>query len=159
VIADTAECEMRLGSLTNARVHAVEAMRRYAELEMPTEELRASWTLAHVTLQEGQLDEALREFQRIADAYTALGMRAEAGEVLLDSVETYIQRQDWSAALPLARVLTGLFTSIDAPVHAARAYSFLQNSVAAQRATLELIDYIRSYVAAPSGAGLIFSPP
>jgi len=159
LLADRAECAMRLDDPVAARRHADEAMALYERLGKPSEKTRVQWTLAHMLLQQGRGEDALDDLHSAATAFEALGMRAEAGGALLDIVQIFVSREEWDAAIPLARYLATLFTGIGVPVHTATAYAYLRDAVEAERASTELVGYIRAYAALPNPAALPFAPP
>lgn len=159
ILADRAECEMRLDRPGIARAHAERAMRLYEELGKLSEKTRVQWTLAHMLLRQGRAEEAVSELGAVASAFETLGMRAEAGGALLDILEIHIGRREWEDAIPLARHLAGLFTLLETSVHAATAYAYLREAVEAQRASSELVAYIRTYAELPDTAEVPFVPP
>jgi tetratricopeptide (TPR) repeat protein len=159
ILADRAECEMRLDRTAIARAHAERAMRLYEELGKPSEKTRVQWTLAHMLLRQGRAGEALNDLGVVSGAFESLGMRAEAGGALLDILEIHIGRRKWEDAIPLARHLAGLFTTLETSVHAATAYAYLRKAVEAQRASTELVAYIRTYAELPDTAEAPFLPP
>jgi tetratricopeptide (TPR) repeat protein len=159
LFADRAECEMGLDRISIGRAHAARAMALYEGLGKPSETMRVQWTLAHMLMQQGRADEALAELHLVAKGFQALGMRAEAGGALLDILEIHIGRHEWQDAIPLARQLAGLFTLLETSVHAAIAYAYLREAVEAQRASTELVAYIRTYAELPDTAEAQFAPP
>jgi tetratricopeptide (TPR) repeat protein len=159
ILADRAECEMRLDRMGIARAHAGRAMRLYEELGKPSEKTRVQWTLAHMLLRQGHTEEALDDLRTVATTFEALGMRAEAGGALLDILEIHVGRREWEDAIPLARHLAGLFTLLETSVHAATAYAYLREAVEAQRVSTELVAYIRTYAGLPDTAEVPFVPP
>jgi tetratricopeptide (TPR) repeat protein len=159
LLADRAECEMRLDRTGIARAHAERAMRLYEELGKPSEKTRVQWTLAHMLLRQGRAAEAISELRVAAGAFETLGMQAEAGGALLDILEIHVTRREWEDAVSLARHLAGLFTLLGTSVHAATAYAHLREAVEAQRASTELVAYIRTYAELPDTAEVPFLPP
>lgn len=159
LLANRAECEMRLDRASIARAHAQRAMRLYEDLGKPSEKTRVQWTLAHMFLRQGRAEEALKELPAVASAFEALGMRAEAGGALLDILEIRIGQREWEDAISLARHLSELFTELETSIHAATAYAYLRAAVEKQRASTELVAYIRTYVELSDGDGDLFAPP
>lgn len=159
ILANRAECEMRLDRTEIARAHAARAMRLYEELGKRSEKTRVQWTLAHLLLRQGHAEEALHDLGTVASTFEALGMRAEAGEALLDILEIRVGRGEWKDAAPLARHLAGLFTVLETSLHAATAYAYLREAVEAERASTELVAYIRTYAELPETAEVPFVPP
>jgi len=159
LLADRAECEMRLDRPGIARAHAERAMRLYEELGKPSEKTRVQWTLAHMLLRQGRADESIHDLRAVASAFETLGMRAEAGGALLDILEIHVGRREWEDAIPLARHLAGLFTVLETSVHAATAYAYLCEAVEGERASTELVAYIRTYADLPDTAEVPFAPP
>lgn len=146
VIANIAECEMRLDRPEAAIAHAERAQQLYANLGMPTERIRVEWTLGHQLLRQDRLELALVRLHAAAMAFESLGMAGEAGEVLLDIVEIHVSREDWEHAIPLAQYLATLFTANGSPLAAARAYAHLRDAVEARKANIDLVSYVRAYV-------------
>lgn len=150
---------MRLDRTGIAHAHAERAMRLYEELGKPSEKTRVLWTLAHMLLRQGRTEEAISELRAAASAFETLGMPAESGGALLDILEIHIGRHEWEDAIPLARHLAGLFTLLQTSVHAATAYAYLREAVEAQRASSELVAYIRTYAELSDAAEVPFAPP
>jgi tetratricopeptide (TPR) repeat protein len=159
LLADRAECEMRLDRTGIAQAHATRAMQLYEQLGKPSEKTRVQWTLAHMLLRNGHADEAFAGLQTVASTFEMLGMRAEAGGASLDILEIYLTRHEWDDAVSLARHLAGLFTVLETSLHAATAYAYLREAVEAQRASPELVAYIRTYAELPDTAEGPFLPP
>lgn len=158
VIANIAECEVRLDRAEAALTNAHRAMKLYEQLDNPSERTRVQWTLGEQLLRQGDYERALKQLHSAATAFEALGMESEAGGALLDIVEIHVTTGQWDEAIALAHYLGNLFAKLDAPAHAARAFSYLRDAVEARRASVELVKYIREYVE-DHEASRPFSPP
>jgi tetratricopeptide (TPR) repeat protein len=159
VFGDIATCEMRLSRVGASRINAARAVELYDRVGKPTEKARVQWMLAHLLMLQGQFDDALHDLAIAADSFEMLGMIAERGTALLDIVEIHVARQAWDEAIRLSQYLAGLFTTIRAPVRAARAYSYLREAIESRSATTQLIEYIRSYVTDEMADDRAFTPP
>jgi tetratricopeptide (TPR) repeat protein len=144
--ANLAECEVRLDHPDAARSFAAEAMRGYDRLNKPSEKIRVRWTLGYLLLRQQYITDAREELQHAIAEFESLGMVATAGTAGLDLAELHILQQEWDDAERLARRLVALFTEADAPLHTTRALAFLRDATASRTATVDLLDYLRSYL-------------
>jgi hypothetical protein len=85
-------------------------------------------------------------------------MITSMGEVCLDVAEIHLRLGEWDEAQALAERLAGVFLKADAPQHHAQAYASLRAAVASRSATIELIDYLRTYVGAAEDERRPFEP-
>jgi tetratricopeptide (TPR) repeat protein len=159
--ANLAECEVRLDHRDLAYEYAADAMRAYEELGYETEKIRVRWILGHALMRQGHTEEALVELRDAAEAFDAMEMLAESGEVGLDIAEIHLTRKEWSEAETLARDLALRFTAARVPLHQARAFACLRDAVEGRTATAELVEYLRGYLSrGASGEDPVpFDPP
>jgi tetratricopeptide (TPR) repeat protein len=155
--ANLAECNFRLHNYTQAIEESRRAIARYRSLQMGTEAIRSSWTLALAQLHAGQAF-AIDNLETAASEFESLHMYGDAGFVRLDIVEALLQRGEHLRAEPLARSLVVLFTKAGVTVASVQALEYLRESVAAGIADPPLINYVRDYVAADDAARP-FAPP
>lgn len=158
IVANLAVCEARMGHGRSARQFGDQAAKMFAENGNEAGAVTLSWTLGTLLMHEGQDEESLQVLRGVASAFDRLGMTAEAGATRLDIVELHLRREEWEDATDLARELANLFTRVDAPVSAARAYDHLRQAVESRQVSPELIEYVRGYVKSP-GAYDRFDPP
>ncbi len=158
--ANLAECEVRLGHTDVAHEYAEDAMRIYDELGFRTEKVRVRWILGYALMRKGQPHEALNELQAAADGFLECGMLDAAAAVGLDIAELHLSRSEWLKAEQLSRRLANQFAAAGAPLHAARAFAYLREAAGAGSATVQLVDYLRSYLASVTGDEPVrFEPP
>lgn len=159
--ANLAECEVRLDRRDVAYEYAADAMRMYEALGLETERVRVRWILGHALMRQEQFDEALEELRAAADDFADLGMHDAVAGVGLDIVELHLAREDWALAEELARRLADNFAAAGAPLHTARAFAYLRDAVNARSASLDLLEYLRSYLAIASTEDMPvpFDPP
>ena len=81
------------------------------------------------------------------------------GEECLDVAEIHLRLGEWDEAHALAEHLAGVFLKADAPLHHAQAYASFRTAVERHSATIDLIDYLREYVASAENEGRLFEPP
>ncbi|HET8774617.1 MAG TPA: hypothetical protein VFP80_12515 [Thermoanaerobaculia bacterium] len=158
--ANLAECEVRLDHTDVAYEYAEDAMGIYGELGLQTEKVRVRWILGYALMRKGRPHEALNELQAAADGFLECGMVDAAAAVGLDIAELHLSRSEWLQAEQLSRRLANQFTAIGAPLHAARAFAYLREAAGAGSATVQLVDYLRSYLASVTGDESVrFEPP
>ena len=158
--ANLAECEVRLDHRDVAYEYAEEAMRIYEELGYETEKIRVRWILGHALMRRGQSGEALVELHAAAAEFSDLEMHDAVAEVGLDIVELHITRSEWLEAERLAKRLVNQFALSGAPLHTARAFAYLREAAKTRSATVELLEYLRSYLGSMANDGeTTFEPP
>jgi tetratricopeptide (TPR) repeat protein len=158
VLANLAECNLRLGDSERALANARAAVARYRELRMDAESIRSEWTIAMVHLARGDSEEGLRLLENAAAAFTALGMSADAGFVKLDAVEELLRQGNWTQAETTARELATLFTAAGVTAASVMGIDFLRQAVENREATVATIEYVRDYVSAEDDSR-VFAPP
>jgi len=158
VLANLAECNLRLGDYEQAMEDAQLAVTRYRDLHMETESIRSEWTIGMVHLARRASDEGLRMLENAAAAFETLAMSGDAGFVKLDICEELLRREEWTDAEVTARGLAALFTEAHATMASVKALDFLRRAVENRQATAETVRYVREYVMAddPSRS---FNPP
>jgi tetratricopeptide (TPR) repeat protein len=152
-----AECNLRLGALDEATTEAATAIKEFHAAGNVAEETRAHWTVAMIRLARGE-HEALMRLYEVAAVYQMLGMPGEEGFVKLDIAAELVEREQWTEAEPLARELVTLFTAAGVTLASVNALHFLRTAVENRTASRDTVLYVRSYVAADSGA-TPFEPP
>jgi tetratricopeptide (TPR) repeat protein len=158
VLANLAECNLRLGAYDQAMADAQRAVARYRALHMEMESIRSEWTSGIVHLARGESDEGLSVLENAAAAFETLAMTGDAGFVKLDICEELLRREEWSDAEVTARGLAALFIVARVTTASARALDFLRRSVENRQATAETVRYVREYVTADDPSRR-FDPP
>lgn len=154
-----ADCAVRRDDVATAQSFARRATALFAALGRPSEVTRLRWSIGHLLLRQEQFDAALWELRSAAADFEQRGMITSMGEVCLDIVEIHLRLDEWDEARDLAARLTGVFLKADAPQHHAQAYAALRTAVEKRSATIELVDYLRTYIAAPEDDARPFAPP
>ena len=157
VRANLAECGLRLGDLDRAMDDAEAAATAFRALGNTAEEWRAEWTLAMIRLARKD-PHALARLYVVAAAFEQLAMVGDAAFVKLDIVEVLLREGAWAAAARIARDLTTLFTAAGVTVASVYAITFLREAVEKGTASLEVVQYVRDFVAADDPAR-DFDPP
>jgi tetratricopeptide (TPR) repeat protein len=158
VLANLAECNLRLGAYDQAMEDAQRAVVRYRDLHMEMESIRSEWTIGMVHLARGESDDGLVVLESAAAAFENLGMSGDAGFVGLDICEERLRREEWTKAEITARSLAGLFTAAHVTLASVKALDFLRQAVKNRQATAETVRYVREYVTADDPSRR-FSPP
>jgi tetratricopeptide (TPR) repeat protein len=154
-----ADCAVRRDDAETAQSLARKATTLFTALGRPSEVTRLRWSLGHLLLRQEQFDAALGELRFAAADFEQRGMITSMGEVSLDIAEIRLRLGEWDEARTLAEHLAGVFLKADAPQHHAQAYAALCTAVESRSATIELIDYVREYVASADNEGRLFEPP
>ncbi|MEA2238898.1 MAG: hypothetical protein QOC81_3622 [Thermoanaerobaculia bacterium] len=153
------DCAVRRDDAVTAQSLARKATALFTALGRPSEVTRLRWSLGHLLLRQEQFDAALLELRPAAADFEQRGMITSMGEVSLDIAEIHLRLGEWDEAQTLAVHLAGVFLKADAPQHHAQAYAALRTAVESRSATIELIDYVRGYVASAENEGRLFEPP
>jgi tetratricopeptide (TPR) repeat protein len=158
VLANLAECNLRLGAYDQAMADAQRSVARYRELHMEMESIRSEWTIGMVHLARGESDHGLGVLENAAAAFEMLSMSGDAGFIKLDICEELLRREEWTEAEVTARGLASLFIAAHVTTASTRALDFLRRSVENRQATAETVRYVREYVTADDPARR-FDPP
>jgi tetratricopeptide (TPR) repeat protein len=154
-----ADCAVRRDDAVTAQSLARKATALFSALGRPSEVTRLRWSVGHLLLRQEQFDAALWELRSAAADFEQRGMVTSMGEVCLDIAEIHLRLEEWDEARVLAEHLTGVFLQADASLHHAQAYGVLRTAVEKRSATIELIDYLRTYVTTPENEARSFAPP
>lgn len=154
VLANLAECNLRLGNLDDAMNDATLAIERYTELGMDAEATRSRWTIGMVHLARGESAEGLRVLRESAVDFESREMAADAGFVKLDVCEELLRRGEWDEAAEIARALVLLFTEARVTLASVTALESLRRAVENREATPDFVRSVRESVTAddPEGA-------
>jgi tetratricopeptide (TPR) repeat protein len=158
VLANLAECNLRLGAYDQAMADAQRSVARYRALHMEVESIRSQWTTGIVHLARGESDDGLAVLEIAAAAFESLSMNGDAGFVRLDICEERLGREEWTEAEATARGLASLFVAARVTTASARALDFLRRSVENRQATADTVRYVREYVTADDPSRR-FEPP
>lgn len=159
VLANLAECNLRLGALDQALEDAQLAVVRYRVLRMEAESIRSEWTIGMVYLARGESDDGLGVLENAAAAFEARGMAGDAGFVKLDICEELLRREEWIDAEVRARGLATLFAAAHVTMASVKALDYLRQAVANREATAETVRYVREYVSADDPLRPFDPPP
>jgi tetratricopeptide (TPR) repeat protein len=152
VLANLAECNLRLGAYDQAMADAQLSVVRYRALHMEIESIRSEWTIGMVHLARGESEDGLGVLENAAAAFESLSMNGDAGFVKLDVCEELLRREEWNEAEVTARGLAALFLAARVTTASAKALDFLRRSVENRQATAETVRYVREYVTADDPA-------
>lgn len=158
VQTNLAECTLRLGRPADALPQAERAAATFTRLGMDAEAIRSRWSVAVIRLALGQRDQGLDELGGAAADFESRGMLADAGFVKLDITEELLRRCEWRDSATNARELAVLFAKAGITLASVLALSYLAEAVEGERATPELVRYVREYVTADDPARK-FEPP
>jgi len=154
-----ADCAVRRDDAVTAQALARKAAALFSALGRPSEATRLRWSLGHLLLRQQKFDAALWELRSAAADFEQRGMITSMSEVCLDVAEIHLRLGEWDEARALAERLVGVFLKADAPLHHAQAYAALRTAVERRSATVELLDYLRTYIAGPADDARPFAPP
>jgi tetratricopeptide (TPR) repeat protein len=154
-----ADCAVRRDDAVTAQSLSRNASALFSALGRPSEVTRLRWSVGHLLLRQEKFDAALWELRFAAADFEQRGMITSMGEVCLDVVEIHLKLGEWEEARELAQHLASVFLKAGAPLHLAQAYAALRTAVEGRSATIELIDYLRTYVTAIEDDGRPFAPP
>lgn len=158
VLANLAECELRMGHYDNALTRAEEAIERYRTLGMDAEITRTTWTIGMIHLARGNTDDGIEVLTRAAADFAHRAMHADAGFVMLDVCEARIEHDEWEEAERTARELASLFTRAKVPLASARAIGALREAVLRREATPASVHSVREMLGAADAPGYAAPP-
>jgi tetratricopeptide (TPR) repeat protein len=154
-----ADCAVRRDDAVTAQSLAQKATALFTALGRPSEVTRLRWSLAHLLLRQQKFDAALWELRTAAADFEQRGMVTSLCEVCLDITEIHLRLGEWDEARALAERLAGIFLKADARLHHAQAYTVLRTAVEKRSATIELVAYLRDYVANAENGERHCEPP
>jgi tetratricopeptide (TPR) repeat protein len=147
VLANLADCDLRLTNYDAAAANARLAIERYNALNMQAEAIRSNWMLHLARLARREAD-ALDQLHMTAAAFEGLGMLGDAGFVRLDITEELLRLEDWEQAEPIARVLVDLFTRAGVTLAKVQAIDQFRRAVELREATPDFVRQLRDYMQA-----------
>ena len=145
ILANLADCDLRLANYEQAAANADLAIQRYLALKMDAEAVRSNWTLDLARLRLG-VDDALGDLHVTSAAFEQLGMLTDAGFVRLDITEELLQRGEWDEAAPIARELVDIFTRAKVTLAKIEALDQLRRAVDRHAATPDFVRSVRAYL-------------
>lgn len=132
-----AHCAVWAGQLDVAVAFFHSALTLYEKHGMLTDRPRLLWGLARVVGEQGRIDEALREFQRVAYQLRDTGMPLDAGRAILDAIELAVLAERADQVGPVAGVLATLFTGAGLHREALRAFAYVRRAAESHTLTTE----------------------
>jgi tetratricopeptide (TPR) repeat protein len=137
LLGNLAHCAVWTGQLDLAVGYFRSGLTLYDKHGMLTDRPRLLWGLARVVGEQGRIDEALTEFQRVAYQLRDAGMPLDAARAILDAIELAVMAERADQVGPVAGVLATLFTGAGLHREALRAFAYVRRAAESHTLTTE----------------------
>lgn len=160
---NVANCQLRLHELPSAEAYFARALSLYEALGLETERVRTRWSIGSLRIANGDIADGLARLREARREFEQLGLRTDAALVTLDIAEALLAAggpAEVRQAAELCAAIVESFTAVGMTGHALTALAFLQEAMAAGRATPGLVRHVRHYLETnPDHSGSPFVPP
>jgi tetratricopeptide (TPR) repeat protein len=150
---------VELGQLDRAEKYLVEALVYFDEMGVKTECARVEWAMAGILTARGDLERAETMLDAARSRLQALGLRNDHGLATLEWVEVRLALKRTAGVTQACRQILMEFESEGMMRKARMALAYLQEALAAERATPQLVREVRHYLRdLPRHPDLVFAP-
>ncbi len=139
-------CSVDLGDYAAAEVHLSRAIELFDDLGQPLRVARAELGRGRMFVRKGEVDRGIAHLRVIRARFRRQGMTEEAGICALDMVEALLLRGSVADAEALARQVIDNFTTAGLDARAITALGYLQEAIAARRASTSMVSDVREYI-------------
>ncbi|HRC84569.1 MAG TPA: tetratricopeptide repeat protein, partial [Thermoanaerobaculia bacterium] len=141
-----AECLRLAGRRADAFKLLPELRKQAAESGTELDQWRTSWIEGQIAQEMNQLDTAEKIFQRLRENFADRGIAYDAAQVSLDLAGVYAQQGRIRELKQLAEEMYPIFRSRDVHREATAALMVFESAAIAERATLQLVNDVASYL-------------
>jgi tetratricopeptide (TPR) repeat protein len=139
-------CSVDLGDYTAAEVHLSRAIALFQDLGQPLRVARAELGRGKLFVRKGELDRGISHQRVVRSSFLRQSMTEEAGICALEIVEALLLHGSIAEAKRLARQVISEFTAAKLNTRAITALGYLQEAIAARRASTSMVSNIREYI-------------
>lgn len=137
---------VELGDYATANIHLSKAMAMFTDLGLAIEASKTEVARGRMLARSGDIAAALPILRETRARFLMHGLVEEAGLCGLDIVDALLVRNATADAESLARQIIDDFTAAHLSTRAITALGYLQEAIAARRATAETVENVRQYV-------------
>lgn len=139
-------CSVDLGDFAAAEVHLSRAIEIFDELRQPLQATRAELGRGKLFVRRGEIDRGIAHLRIVRNRFLRQSLTEEAGICALEIVEALLLRGDVGEAEALARQVIKEFTAAALSARAITALGYLQEAIAARRASTSMVSNVREYI-------------
>lgn len=137
---------IELGDFADAETHLVQSIKLNRQLSQHVEATRGQYAFGRLLIRRGDSERATTYLRPVRRQFLENGLIEEAGLCGLAIVEGMLNLGNYSAAETLARKIIAEFTSAGLSKRAITALGFLQEAIAASKASAALVTDVREYI-------------
>ena len=139
-------CSVDLGDYAAAEVHLSRAIELFEELKQPLRITRAELGRGRMLVRQGEIDRGIAHLRATRVRFLRENLTEEAGICALEIVEALLLRGSAAEAEALARQVISDFTAAALNTRAITALGYLQEAIAARRASTSMVSTVREYI-------------
>lgn len=139
-------CSVDVGDYSAAEVHLRRAIELFDELGQPLRAARAELGRGKLLVRKGEIDRGIAHLRVIRNRFLRQSLTEEAGICALEIVEALLLRGSTADAEVLARQVITDFTTAALNARAITALGYLQEAIAARRASTSTVSDVREYI-------------
>ncbi len=139
-------CSVDLGDFDAAEAYLTRAIALFHELGQPLQAAKAELARGRMFIRSGRVDRGIAHLRPIRAQFMRGGLIEEAGLCGLEIVEGLLIRDDATEAIALARSIIVEFTAASLSKRAISALGYLEEAIAARRASATTVADVRDYI-------------
>lgn len=139
-------CSVDLGEFDVAEANLSRASAIFQELGQPLQALKSELGRGRMLVQSGRVDRGIAHLRTTRMQFLRSGLIEEAGLCGLETVQGLLMREDTAEAAALARQIITEFTAAGLSKRAISALGYLEEALAARRASTTTVAHVRDYI-------------
>jgi len=139
-------CSVDLGDFDVAESSLNRAVALFNEVGQPLNALKSELGRGRLFVQSGRVDRGITHLQSTRAQFLRSGLVEEAGICGLEAVQGLLIRGDAKGAASLARQIIAEFTAASLSKRAISALGYLEEAIAAHRASTKTVVHVRDYI-------------
>ncbi|MGZ5472972.1 MAG: hypothetical protein ACXW31_04120 [Thermoanaerobaculia bacterium] len=139
-------CSVELDDFDAAEAYLTRAVALFGEMGQTLQAAKAELGRGRMFIRDGRVDRGIAHLRKIRAQFLRGGLIEEAGLCGLEIVEGLLLRGNASDAVHLARQIIADFTTAALSKRAISALGYLEDAIAARRASASTVAYVRDYI-------------
>lgn len=139
-------CSVELGDFDAAEAYLTRAVALFTELDQTLQAAKAQLARGRMFIRQGRIDRGIAHLRQIRAQFLRGGLVEEAGLCGLEIVDGMLARNDGDDAVHLARQIIAEFTAATLNKRAITALGYLEQAIAARRASARTVAHVRDYI-------------
>jgi len=145
-LSNAGEARAALGDYAVAQTYLDESRRVWHDLGYPQERIRASWSLANILLNTGNVDDAIERLEQVYRDFDAIGIVNDAALARLQLAEALLVAERPADVSPILEGVVVSFSAEGLTRNANMALAYLREAVDAHSVDVELVRDVRLYL-------------